>query len=47
MMADIERILNEDEFFAETIDTPEVGGEQHRKQEFLKSAKSKGKVLDG
>lgn len=33
MMADIESIINEDEFFADTIDTPKKGDESHRKRE--------------
>ena len=32
MMADVENILNNDEFFADTADTPEDGVEQHKKQ---------------
>ena len=46
-MADVEIILNEDKFFAQSNDTPEVGVEQHRKQECLKSVINKGKKLDG
>ena len=33
MMADIGSIINEDEFFADTIDTPKEGDESHRKRE--------------
>ena len=34
-------------FFADTVDTPKKGVEQHRKRECLKSAISKGKILGG
>ena len=33
MMADIESIINEDEFFANTVDTPKEDDESHRKLE--------------
>ena len=46
-MADVENILNNDNFFGDTADTPKEGIEQHRKQECLKGELSKGKVLDG
>ena len=33
MMTDVESILNEDEFFADTVDTPKEGVKQHKKRE--------------
>ena len=47
MMTDVENILNDVEFFADAVDTPKEGVEQHRKRECLKRAISKGKVLGG
>ena len=44
-MTDVESILNDDEFFADTVDTPKEGIEQHKKRECLKSTIGKGKVL--
>ena len=44
-MSDVENILNDDEFFGDTVDTPKEGVEQHRKQECLKSAIESGKVF--
>ena len=46
-MSDVENILNDEEFFGDTVNTPKEGVEQHKKRECLKSAISKGKVLDG
>ena len=43
-MADVENILNDDDFFGDIFDTPKEGIEQHRKQECVKSVISKGKV---
>ena len=43
-MSDVKHILNDYEFFGDTIDTPKEGLNQHRKRECLKGAKSKGKV---
>ena len=43
-MADVENILNDDDFFGDTVDTPKEGTEQHRKRECLKSVISKGKA---
>ena len=40
-MADFKNILNDDDFFGDTADTPKEGTEQHRKRECLKS---KGKA---
>ena len=37
-------VLNNDEFFADTVPTPKKGVEQHRKLEWLKGAIDKGKV---
>ena len=44
IMADVENILNDDEFFGYFVDTPKEGTQQHRKRECLKSVISKGKV---
>ena len=44
MMADVESILNDEEFFGDTVDTPKEGVEQHRKRECLKDVISKGKT---
>ena len=43
IMTNVKNILNDDEFFGDTADTPKDGIEQHKKQECLKSAISKGK----
>ena len=43
-IADVENILNDDDFFGDTVDTPKEGTEQHRKRECLKSVISKGKA---
>ena len=43
-MADAVKILNNDEFFGDFIDTPKEGIEQHRKREYLKSAIDRGKL---
>ena len=43
-MADVENILNDDDFFGDIVDTPKEGIEQHKKREELKSVISKGKV---
>ena len=43
-MADVENMLNDDDFFGYSVDTPKEGIEQHRKRECLKSVISKGKV---
>ena len=40
-MADPEKMLNDEEFFADTVDIPKEGVEQHRKRECLKGAISK------
>ena len=42
-----ENKLSNDEFFADSIDTPEEGVEHHGRLECLKVAISKGKVLGG
>ena len=42
-MADVENILNDDDFFGDSVDTPKEGIEKHRKQECLKSIMSKGR----
>ena len=46
-MADVENILNDDEFFGDTVDTPKEGLEQHGKRKCLKGVISKSKVLGG
>ena len=43
-MADVENILNDDNFFQDAVDTPKEGIEQHGKQECLKSLIGKGKA---
>ena len=43
-MPDGENILNDDEFFGDTVDSPQEGTEQHKKQECLKNVISKGKA---
>ena len=43
-MADVGNILNDDDFFGDTVDTPKEGIEQHRKRECLKSVISKCKA---
>ena len=43
-MADVENILNDEEFFGDAVDTPKEGAEQHRKRECLKDVISKGKA---
>ena len=42
-MTDVGAILNNDEFFGDTVDTPKEGIEQHKKRECLKSVMDKGK----
>ena len=42
IMGDVENILNDDEFFEDTVDTPKEGIEQHKKQDCLKSVIDKG-----
>ena len=44
VIADVENILNHDDFFGDTVDTPKGGTEQHRNRECLKSVISNGKV---
>ena len=43
-MADVENILNDDDFLGDSVDTLKEGIEQHRKRECLKSIISKGKA---
>ena len=43
-MADVENILNDDDFFGDSVDTLKKGIVQHRKQECLKSVISKSKA---
>ena len=44
VMSDVKHILNDYEFFGDTVDTPKEGVNQHRKRECLKGTISKGKV---
>ena len=43
-MADVGDTLNDNEFFADIVDTPKEGIEQHKKRGELKSVIDKGKV---
>ena len=43
-MADVENILNDDDFLGDSVDILKEGIEQHRKRECLKSIISKGKA---
>ena len=43
-MADVENILNDDDYLGDTVDTPKQGIEQHRKRECLKSFIGKDKT---
>ena len=36
-MSNLENTLNDDEFFADTVNTPKEGVEQHRKRKCLKT----------
>ena len=42
-MVDVQNILNDDDFFGDTVDTPKEGIGQHRKRECLKSVIGRGK----
>ena len=42
--ADAENILNDDDFFGDSVDTPKEDIGQHRKRECLKSVTSRGKA---
>ena len=42
-MADVENILNDDDFFGDIVHATKEGIEQHRKREYLRSLISKGK----
>ena len=44
VMDDVENMLNDYEFFGDSVDTPKEDTEQHRKRECLKSVISKGKA---
>ena len=44
MISGVEKIVNNDEFFAETVHTPKEGVEQQRKRKCLKGATNKGKI---
>ena len=39
-MADVENILNDDDFFGDSVDTPKEGIEQHKKRECHKQRQS-------
>ena len=43
-MADVENILNYDEFFGDIVHTPKEDIDQHRKRECLKSVTGSGKA---
>ena len=43
-MADVQKILNDDEFFGGTVHTPKESIDQDRNQECLKGAVRKGKA---
>ena len=43
-MADVESILNDDEFYGDSVDTLKEGIQQHKKRECLKSTISKSKA---
>ena len=43
-MADVENILNDNDFFGDIVDTPKEGTEHHKKRECLKSVTDRGKV---
>ena len=43
-MADVENLLNDDEFFGDIVDTPKEGIEQNKKRECLKNVIDKGKA---
>ena len=44
ILNDVRNILNDDDFFGDTVDTPKEGIEQHKKRECLKSVIDRGKV---
>ena len=44
-MSDVEKVLEDDESFADNVDTLKENVEQHRKKECLKGAISKGKLF--
>ena len=46
-MSDGENILNSNDLFSDTADTPKAKTEQQPKREYLKGAISKGKLLGG
>ena len=46
-MADVQNILNDDDFFGDTVDTTKEDIKQHTKRQCLKGALSNGKVLGG
>lgn len=45
MASDAGNILKDEELFPDTVDAPKKGLEQHRKQEVVKGALSKRKIL--
>ena len=45
-MADVQNILNDDEFLGDIVDTPKEGIEQHKKREKLKDAVDSGRLYN-
>ena len=43
-MADVENILNDDDFFGDIVDTPNKGIEQHKKRKCLRNVIGSGKA---
>ena len=43
-MADVENILNDDDFFGNIVDTPNKGIEQHKKRKCLRNVIGSGKA---
>ena len=44
VIASVENILNDDEFFGDIVDTPKEGIEEHKKRKCLKSFIDRGKL---
>lgn len=45
--SDVENVLNDDDIFADTVDTQKEGVEQQRKGKYFKDLTYKGKLLSG
>ena len=45
--SDVENVLNDDDIFADTVDTQKEGVEQQRKGKCFKDVTYKGKLLGG